>query len=212
MRGGKRCKAVTSHLDIAPTLVSLTSADAGKKAAITKVLPGKDFSSLLAAPEKAGHEAIREGSLFCYNMFAYIDGDFLESVVGVLKQPDGKAKLKEAVKAGAMRPDLTKRGAIRSVFDGRYQFTRYFSPKQHNRPTTLDALFKLNDVELFDLENDPLERNNLALDRDKHPDLLETMNAKLNALIGKEVGEDVGQMLPGGVSGGWVDTAAVNDL
>ncbi len=44
-----------------------------------------------------------------------------------------------------------KRGAIRSVFDGRYQFTRYFSPKQHNRPTSLEALFKLNDVELFDL-------------------------------------------------------------
>ncbi len=210
--GGKRCKAVTSHLDIAPTLVSLTNADADKKAAITKVLPGKDFSSLLAGPEKAGHAAIRDGSLFCYNMFAYIDGDFLERVVGVLQQPDGKAKLKEAIKAGAMRPDLTKRGAIRSVFDGRYQFTRYFSPKQHNRPTTLDTLFKLNDVELFDLENDPLERNNLAFDRDKHRDLLEMMNAKLNVLISEEVGEDVGQMLPGGVNGGWVDTAAVNDL
>jgi Sulfatase len=210
--GGKRCKAVTSHLDIAPTLISLTNADADKKAAIMKVLPGKDFSSLLAAPEKAGHTAIRDGSLFCYNMFAYIDGDFLERVVGVLQQPDGKAKLKEAIKAGAMRPDLTKRGAIRGVFDGRYQFSRYFSPKQHNRPTTLDALFKLNDVELFDLENDPLERNNLALDQDKHSDLLRTMNAKLNALIAKEVGEDAGQMLPDGVNGGWVDTAAVNDL
>jgi hypothetical protein len=203
---------VTSHLDIAPTLISLTNADADKKAAIMKVLPGKDFSSLLAAPEKAGHTAIRDGSLFCYNMFAYIDGDFLERVVGVLQQPDGKAKLKEAIKAGAMRPDLTKRGAIRGVFDGRYQFSRYFSPKQHNRPTTLDALFKLNDVELFDLENDPLERNNLALDQDKHSDLLRTMNAKLNALIAKEVGEDAGQMLPDGVNGGWVDTAAVNDL
>src|SRR5262245_56145220 len=95
--GGKRCKAVTSHLDIAPTLVNLTHADAEKKAAITRVLPGKDFSVLLAAPEKAGPAAIRDGTLFCYNMFAYIDGGFLEQVVGVLQQPDGKAKLKEAV-------------------------------------------------------------------------------------------------------------------
>src|SRR5262245_15580067 len=114
--GGKRCKAVTSHLDIAPTLVNLTNADAEKKAAITRGLPGKNFSSLLAAPEKAGPDAIRDGMLFCYNMFAYIDGEFLERVVGVLQQPDGKTKLKEAVKTGAMRPDLTKRGAIRSMF------------------------------------------------------------------------------------------------
>lgn len=210
--GGKLCRAVTSHLDIAPTLVSLTNVDVDKRAALTKDLPGKDFSSLLAAPEKAGYAAIRDGMLFCYNMFAYVDGDFLEKVVGILQQPDGKTKLKEAIKAGAMRPDLTKRGAIRSVFDGQYQFTRYFSPKQHNRPATLDELFKLNDVEFFDLEKDPFELNNLALDRDKHRDLLETMNAKLNALIDKEVGEDVGQMLPGGIDRGWVATPAVNDL
>ncbi|MGE5667214.1 MAG: hypothetical protein ACM338_03350 [Betaproteobacteria bacterium] len=145
-------------------------------------------------------------------MFAYIDGDFLEKVVGVLQQPDGKARLKEAVSAGTMRPNLAKRGAIRGVFDGRYQFARYFSPKQHNLPRSLDALFKLNDVELFDVETDPLQRENLALDRAKHGDLIEAMNAKLNALIEREVGEDVGQMLPGGVDGGWVETGAVNDM
>jgi arylsulfatase len=191
--------------------VSLAGADAEKNAAITKGLPGKDFSSLLASPEKASPTALRDGMLFCYNMFAYIDGAFLEQVVGVLQQPDGKAKLKEAVQAGEMRPDLTKRGAIRSVFDGRYQFTRYFSPKQHNRPGSM-ALVKLNDVELFDLHTDPLELDNLALDRHKHGDVLEAMNAKLNALIDKEVGEDVGQMLPGGVDGGWVATSAVYDV
>jgi arylsulfatase len=67
--GGKHCKAVTSHLDIAPLLVNLTNASPDRKAAITKGLPGKDFSSLLSAPEKAGYTAIRDGMLFCYNMF-----------------------------------------------------------------------------------------------------------------------------------------------
>jgi hypothetical protein len=38
------------------------------------------------------------------------------------------------------------------------------------------------------------------------------LNAKLNALIEKEVGEGVGQMLPGGVDGGWIVTDAVYDV
>jgi arylsulfatase A-like enzyme len=206
--GGKRCKAVTSHLDLAPTLVSLTNAGAEKKAAITKNLKGKDFSSALAAPEKAGSIAVRDGQLFCYNMFAYVDGDFLLKAAQYLLQPDGRAKIKEL----GLRPDLTKRGAIRSVFDGRYQFTRYFSPKQHNNPTSIEALLKLNDVELFDLQTDPLETNNLALDAKKNGDLIAAMNAKLNKLLEAEVGEDIGQMLPGGVDGGWVATPAARDL
>jgi arylsulfatase len=145
-------------------------------------------------------------------MFAYIDGDFMRKAVELARQPDGKAMLQMAAKEGLLRPDLSKRGAIRSVFDGRYQFTRYYSPKQHNRPTSLDALFSANDVELFDLEKDPLEMRNLAMDRRANADLLEAMNAKLNARLDGEVGEDVGQMLPGGVDAGWVLTDAAKDV
>jgi hypothetical protein len=194
------------------SLTGATDVSREKRAAIARHLPGKDFSSLLATPEKASATAIRDGALYCYNMFAYIDGAFMERAVATLQQSDGKAKLKEAAKAGTMRPDLNKRGAIRALFDGRYRFARYFSPRQHNRPTTVEALFKLNDVELYDLEQDPLERNNLAADRVRYAEIIEPMNAKLNALIEKEVGEDVGQMLPGGVDGGWVVTDAVYDV
>jgi len=206
--GGKRCKAVTTHLDLVPTLVSLTNASPEKKAAIAGDLPGKDFSPVLAAPEQAGHAQVRDGQLYCFNMFATIDGSFLQQASVLLKQPGGPANIKKA----GLHPDLMKRGAIRSVFDGRYQFTRYFSPKQHNRPTSLEDLFALNDVELFDHQNDPHELHNLALDPEKHGALIMAMNAKLNRLIDEEVGEDVGQMLPGGVDGGWVATPAVHDL
>jgi arylsulfatase A-like enzyme len=210
--GGTCCKAVTSHIDIAPTLVGLTGASAEKKAAITRQLQGKDFSDLLIAPERATAVQVRDGALFCYNMFAYIDGAFVEKAVATVRQPDGKAKLIQAAKDGTMVPDLSKRGAIRAMFDGRYRFVRYFSPRQHNTPGSLEALFHMNDVELFDVEADPLERNNLAVQRDKYAELIEAMNQKLNKLVAREVGEDVGQMLPGGVDGGWVATDAVYDL
>jgi hypothetical protein len=36
-------------------------------------------------------------------------------------------KLKES----GLVPDMRKRGAVRSVYDGRYVFSRYFSPRQH---------------------------------------------------------------------------------
>lgn len=205
--GGKRCQAVTTHLDLAPTLISLTNASPEKKAAITKDLPGKDFSPVLASPEQAGLDTVRDGQLYCFNMFASLDGNFLLKARDLLQQ-GGPEKIKEA----GLHPDMMKRGAIRSVFDGRYQFTRYFSPKQHNRPTSLEDLFELNDIELFDHQNDPNEVENLALDREKHAHLLMAMNAKLNRLIDEEVGEDIGQMLPGGVDGGWVATPAVHDL
>ncbi|MGF1570651.1 MAG: sulfatase-like hydrolase/transferase [Nodosilinea sp.] len=205
--GGKRCKAVTSHLDLAPTLVSMTNASAQKKAEIVGSLPGKDFSAVLAAPEQAGLDAVRDGQLYCFNMLSAVDGDFLMKALDLLKEGGP-----EKFKAAGIRPNLLKRGGVRGVFDGRYQFTRYYSPKQHNRPTSIEALFELNDVELYDHQNDPHELHNLAMDRVANAELIMTMNAKLNRLIDEEVGEDVGQMMPGGEDGSWVATPAVHDL
>jgi arylsulfatase len=201
--GGKQCRAVTSHLDIAPTLVAFSGAAPDKRASIVRGLPGKDISGLLAAPEAAGLEAVRDGVLFNYNMFAYLDGDYLLKAVEHIQKGGKPDQLKRA----GLVPDMTKRGAVRMVYDGRHVFARYFSPKQHNRPTTIEDLFRLNDVELFDVQADPLEVNNLAMDRAQHRDLILAMNEKLNRLIDAEVGEDRGQMLPGGVEAGWEVTS-----
>jgi arylsulfatase len=201
--GGAQCRAVTSHLDIAPTLVAFSGAPAETRAAIVKGLPGKDLSGLLAAPAAAAIDAVRDGVLFNYNMFAYLDGDYLNKAVAHI-QAGGKPN---ELKGAGIVPDMLKRGAVRSVYDGRYVFARYFSPKQHNRPTTLEQIQKFNDVELFDTAADPLEMNNLATGRARNRELLLAMNDKLNRLIDAEVGEDRGQMLPGGVDAGWEVTA-----
>ena len=92
---------------------------------------------------------------------------------------------------------------IRSVYDGRYKLSRYFSPEEHHTPRNLEDLLAINDVELFDLEADRDEVQNLALEPKANGELLLAMNDKLNALIEDEVGEDIGQMLPGDDPARW---------
>jgi arylsulfatase len=198
--GGRQCRAVTAHLDLAPTLVAMSGADEKRRHAIVGRLPGKDFSRVLAAPESAAIDAVRPAVLFNYNMFAYLDGDYLNKAVDYVQKGGNPKELKQA----GIVPDMMKRGAVRSMFDGRYVYSRYFSPKQHNRPTTLEQIRRVNDVELFDTQADPLEMTDLA---GSQPELVLALNDKLNRLIDTEVGEDRGQMLPGGADAGWEVTA-----
>jgi arylsulfatase A-like enzyme len=197
--GGGTCKAVTSHLDLAPTLVALAGVGSEERSATARSLPGKDLSTLLRNPGAAPLDAVHDGVLFNYNMFAYLDGDFLHRAVRHIHAGGNPKQLQ----AAGIVPDMRKRGAVRSVYDGRYVFSRYFSPKQHNKPTTIEELYAVNDVELFDRDEDPHELENLAAAGGLARDLVLAMNDKLNRLIEAEVGEDHGQMLPGGVDAGW---------
>ena len=73
-------------------------------------------------------------------------------------------------------------------------------------------MFANNDVEVFDAEADPHEITYLAVERKTHADLIVAMNEKLNALIEAEVGEDSGQMLPGGHDADWTLDPNVSKL
>lgn len=192
--GGKRCKALSSHIDLLPTMIAMTKLDADKKAEIAEGLPGRDLTPLLDHPKEAAFDSVRPGALWLYNMFSYLDPEFMAQALKALKE-----KRKVTVK-----PDLGNiRGAVRSIADGRYRYSRYFSPRQHNKPGSLEEILQYNDIELYDLQSDVSEDDNLAKEPERHRGLIEEMNAKLNALIEDEVGEDIGQMLPESDSVGW---------
>ena len=186
---GQTCQALTSHLDITPTILGLAGVSDDQRRQIAPELKGKDFSSALASPASAGSNDVRKSALYNYNMWLYQDAELMDKVYDARVNGQSPKKL-------GLKPNLTNRGAIRSVTDGRYRFSRYFSPLQHNLPETMEQIFEYNDVELYDLQADPNETQNLAVDSKAHGDLLLAMNQKLTDIINAEVGDDDGSFLP----------------
>ena len=185
-RAGSRCDALTSHLDLLPTVIGLT--EVRTRPAAINTLPGHDFSALMRDPEKADTEAVRPGVLFSYLSLATVDAGYCTASVS-------------SYLTGAKRPELSqidveKRGFLSFVFDGRFKFARFYSPRAFNTPRTLEELIKSNDVQLFDLKTDPDEVRNLALDPEKNRELILRLNGLLNDLITKEVGANDGAFLP----------------
>ena len=195
IKGGRKCKALTSHLDLAPSLISMAHGDETKKSEILDKLRGRDFSGVLNDPAGAGTHEVRDAVLYCFNMLAYQDPKFILDLAKTIHEKGKKEGLADIRRRG-LKPDLkSHRGAIRSIFDGRYKFSRYFSSLQFNKPKTIEQLTKVNDLELFDHEKDPNEAVNLAADVAKNKDLILTMNAKLNAIIAREIGTDDGRFM-----------------
>ena len=85
-------------------------------------MPGEDFSALLASPATAEVNALHGALPYNHNVLACLDGEFMRKGVAFLK-PGGNPK---QLGASGVRPDVTTRGALRSVCDGRDVFTRYF--------------------------------------------------------------------------------------
>ena len=194
VRGGQDCRALTGHVDMVPTLLGLAGVAPGRVAELARrTLPGKDITPLLANPGAAGVNALREGTLFTYSGLSTNDASLWQAVA---RARGAGLDPKEELRRQGFQPDLTKRGSLRSVFDGRHKLTRYFAPIQRNRPASLDELYRWNDVELFDLEADPAETRNLAADHTANAALLEAMRAKLERAITAEIGADDGREMP----------------
>ncbi len=189
--GGRRCDAVTSHIDLVPTLAGLTGASEDERRKALSGLPGHDFSGLLDNPEAAGFDAVRRAALFNYVGLQTIDASYL-----LLAGADTMTTRKGLPPLAERHPDLSLRGFINFCFDGRYKYARYYAPARFNTPITFDDIYAKNELELFDLEADPDEIDNLALKGEHNRDLIISMNDLLNDLIAYEVGDNDGSFLP----------------
>jgi arylsulfatase A-like enzyme len=187
---GQQTEVVTSHLDLMPSLPGLAGVPEDQRREAVKGLPGHDFSGVLATAETADPHAVRPGALFNYVGPLTIDADYCVAGMKELLQNKPAPPLTE------LQSKLNKRGFMSFAFDGQYKLARYYAPDNFNTPETLEEILRDNDIQLFDLKNDPLEADNLALDPDKNNDLLLRMNALLNELMANEVGTNDGSFLP----------------
>jgi len=202
--GGTRTEAVGSHVDLVPTTLAFAGLSESEQQQRYPFLKGCDLSGVVKDPKSDGPRGSSKkpgkGSLYTYDMIATIDGQWLArnapqlldvaAADAGLEFHRGKeflARLDEIEK-----PNMENREFFRGVFDGRYKLIRYFGMANYNLPGSVEELLSENDVALYDIQKDPDEVNNLA--NPDNPDyddaLLASMNAKLNALIEAEIGDD----------------------
>ena len=175
-------------------LLALTGKPAEAVARASDGLTGRDLSKVLSAPEQASTTTVRPAALFNYNMFSYLDAKWFDPMVRIaMAKAPAVEKLAKLV---MLQSDWRNRGAIRSIFDGHYRFSRYFSPIDFNRPTTYEDLVAKNDLEVYDLQEDPQEARNLAQEGRAKADLMLALNETWNWRIDEEVGVDDRRFLP----------------
>ena len=208
---GAETEAVGSHLDIAPTILAMAGLGNEERQQRYHDLYGEDLSEVIAQPESDGlrgsPSAPGKGVLYTYDMLSTIDIDWLARVASETldvgdtetvqegeegEQEQGPVRKALETMQGVLRPDFNSRHNLRGIFDGGYKLVRYFALDGCNIPRDVGELRDKNEIALYDLHEDPEERENLA--NPDHPrydeKLLATMNKKLNALIRDEIGRD----------------------
>jgi len=146
IQAGKKAKALSQNPDLFPTMLDL----AGISAPVSH-LPGKSLLPVISSPEQTElHDHILMGfGMNGAGRFAHLGERFGLDLKGVPIQ-------------------------IRSIFDGRYKYARYFDEGCQE------------EYELYDLNNDPLELRNLAPDP-AYSDLKKEMADKLAVAESKEM-------------------------
>jgi arylsulfatase len=204
--GGRSTAALGTSLDIAPTLLRWAGVRPELQAQRDPQLRGHDLEAVISDPtETTVRGSTRDpgtGALYTYDVLWAIDMEFIADVAsGMIDLGDDEDADKEEQSkfdkakglVGSIRDShFDARHVLRGVYDGRHKFIRYHAINEHNKPPTVEDLYRDNDVALYDLWEDPDELDNLANQGNPNYDeaVVKSMNDKLNDLITEELGDD----------------------
>jgi arylsulfatase len=184
--------SLISHVDILPTLLGLVGLDANTIKTMMPGLVGYDMSAVIADPTQLGVRS-KTGLLAYWTGLTFLNHTGVRRFDEIRHRPlpTRIPGLVSLLREGTGQ----YRGAMRAVITDRYKFARYFKPTEHQIPKTWDELVIKNDIEMYDLQADSAEVNNLAGNPQHRGKLLE-LNQQLNRLIEAEIGKDDGKFLP----------------
>ncbi len=192
---GGYVEALASQIDIVPTLLSFAGVTEDDRAHFFPALKGADLSKAMGAGAPSGVTAAgREAVLYQWDSQIFSSPRMFE--VGARAYEHSGLRRAFGMMDTALLEPLYQCTSLRGCYDGRYKFARYFRPLDHHLPRSWAELTELNELEAYDTERDPRERINIAYDP-AFRDEVWRMALLTNALITREIGEDVGQMLPG---------------
>ncbi len=187
LKDKKLCNSVISNIDIVPTLLEFTGLSKSELRDKYPELKGNSYAELV---ENVNYDNVRdkEGHLIHGVQIIPTVFEVAEKFRHTALADGFLAKTKAFMSEGKFLPDFTPPLNYKGVVDKKHKFLRFFSPRQNNIPTNYDELTKYNaEYQLYDLENDPFEMNDLAKDENNR-NLLMSMNDKCNRLADKEIG------------------------
>ncbi len=162
--GGTECKAITSQLDLTPTIIGLTGKDATARTRASEGLKGKIFD--VAAQPGAGRTAVDQARLLSTSTCCpYQDPKWAAMTVDTRAYRAAKPEEQRWLRWRSTR--RTSSTGWRSAASGTAAIASRATSLRSgsSTPGSLEELFAMNDVEVYDLHNDPGEMTNLALDR-----------------------------------------------
>jgi len=170
-----------------PTFVGRTGLPDASRPQAIEALASRDFSTLLADPEKASLTAVQPAVLFNYVGPSTVDADFFGANMERLIStgPSLRCPRRSWTNVAFSRSCSTDATSLAVP-------TRQPLSRRDGRCRRYSGTMTF---QLFDLPVDPEEMRNLALEPEKNGATILRMNELLNDLIAKEVGVNGGRFL-----------------